>query len=122
MSPDGKLFVYSLNEKAQYSLWLGQTSGESAPILLRPLADTFYASLSFLSTVTASITFRREFASGKESLYRSACAWRRPEKLRENVPAWIAFRPGRRTICLRAQRPGTGQIDDRDRRRERRDR
>ena len=93
MSPDGKLFVYSLNEKAQCSLWVGQTGGESAPVLLRPLADTFYASLSFLSDSNRFYYVQTGVREWQGTLYRSPALGGVPEKLRENVPAWIAFAP-----------------------------
>lgn len=93
ISPDGKLVVYSLNEKARYSLWLGQTSGEGAPVLLRPLADTFYGSLSFLSDSNSFYYVETGVREWQGTLYRSPALGGVPEKLRENVPAWIAFAP-----------------------------
>lgn len=93
MSPDGKLIVYTLNEKAQSSLWLGQTSGESAPVLLRPLEDTFYASLSFLSDSNRFYYVQTGVREWQGTLYRAPAFGGVPEKLRENVPAWIAFAP-----------------------------
>ena len=108
MSRDGKLIVYSLNEKGQYSLWVGQTSGESAPILLRPLADTFYASLNFLSDSNHFYYVQTGVREWQGVLYRSAALGGVPEKLRENVPAWIAFAPDDKRFAFVRNDEATG--------------
>jgi DNA-binding winged helix-turn-helix (wHTH) protein/Tol biopolymer transport system component len=108
ISPDGKLFVYSLSEKAQFSLWLGHTSGESSPVLLRALADSSYASLSFLSDSNRFYYVQTGVREWKGVLYRSPALGGVPEKLRENVPARIAFAPDDERFAFVRNDEGTG--------------
>lgn len=92
LSPDGKLFIYSLNEKGQYSLWLGHTDG-GEPIRLRETAEASYDSLNFAPDSSGFYYVLREPRKFRGDLYKSPLFGGAPEKLREDVPSAITFSP-----------------------------
>ncbi len=92
LSPDGKLFVYTLNEKGRKSLWLGHTNG-GEPVLLRPAAEVSYDSLRFAPDGGSFYYVLTELRKFRGDLYRSPIFGGVPEKLRDDVPAAISFAP-----------------------------
>jgi len=90
ISPDGKLFAYSLN--GLNSLWLGHTSG-GEPIELRPPADINYRSLRFSRDSTALYYVATGGDMPKGSLFRLPVFGGVPEKLRDDVKTNISFAP-----------------------------
>ncbi len=100
LSPDGKLFAYSVSEGETRSLWLGHTDG-GEPIEIRPPANSIYLSLRFAPDGSSLYYVLSEnYQSG--ALYRIPVFGGVPEKIRDNVRWSITFAPdGKRFAFVR---------------------
>ncbi|HEX8248868.1 MAG TPA: winged helix-turn-helix domain-containing protein [Pyrinomonadaceae bacterium] len=94
LSPDGKLFAYTLQEKdGQRSLWLGHADGGGENVNLRPAAEVTIQGIAFAPD-GASVFYiiaSDEFERG--ALFKMRVFGGAPEKIRENVENFIAFSP-----------------------------
>ena len=92
LSPDGKLFAYTLAKDGEVGLWLGHVDG-GEPIALRPPAKVTYQSLNFSSDSNNLyfVVTGGEFSRGV--LFRMPVFGGVPEKLREGVYGKISFAP-----------------------------
>ena len=102
LSPDGKLFVYSVAEKdGRRSLWLGHTNG-GEPVKIRPPAEVIHQCLTFAPDGSMLFfTESEDFSPG--TLYRMPVFGGAPEKIKENIPEDITFAPdGNRFAFVRA--------------------
>jgi Tol biopolymer transport system component/DNA-binding winged helix-turn-helix (wHTH) protein len=98
LSPDGKLFAYTIGDKTK-TLLLGHTAG-GEPIELRPAADVAYRSLRFSpdSSRLYYVIIGKEYPTG--ALFRMSVFGSVPEKLRENVKTQIAFAPDMKQFAV----------------------
>lgn len=107
LSPDGKLFVYSIAEKdGRDSLWLGHVEG-GEPIQLRPPREIRYLDLTFAPD-GSSLYFIESADFSPGSLYKLPVFGGVPERIKENIPDDITFAPdGKRFAFVRGD--GTTQ-------------
>ena len=94
LSPDGKLFAYTLQEKdGRRSLWLGHVDGGSENVTLRPASDVTIQGITFAPDGGSLfyIVTSSEFESG--ALFKMPVFGGAPEKNRENIENFIAFAP-----------------------------
>jgi Tol biopolymer transport system component/DNA-binding winged helix-turn-helix (wHTH) protein len=106
LSPDGKLFAYSLQEKdGRRSLWLGHVDGGSENVNLRPASEITIHGIAFApdgGSVFYIIT-SDEFERG--ALFKMRVFGGAPEKVRENIENFIAFSPdGKQFVFVRNDR------------------
>jgi Tol biopolymer transport system component/DNA-binding winged helix-turn-helix (wHTH) protein len=108
ISPDGKLFAYSLLEKEQQSLWLGHVNG-GEPVRINGPVDAIYSSLTFapdggsLYYAVGENYGLSERPSGF-GLYRLPVFGGAAERIKDNVRSHIAFTPaGRQFAYVRNQ-------------------
>lgn len=96
LSPDGKLFAYSL--RGERGLWVGHTSG-GEPLQVRPSNEVRYRHFTFSpdSTEIYYVATGGEFSTG--ALLRISVFGGVPEKLRENIRTPIAFAPDMKRIA-----------------------
>ena len=97
VSPDGKLFVYTIPEGDRESLWLGHIDG-GEPIQIRAPADTAYLQLRFAPNGDSIYFVARE--PQKLVLYRMPVFGGAPEKLVDNLGG-LTFGPNGRIAFLR---------------------
>ena len=91
LSPDGKLFAYSVSEGEAKSLWLGHTDG-GEPIEIRPPANSIYLSLKFAPDGSSLYYVLSEnFQRG--ALYRIPVFGGASEKMRDDIRWSITFAP-----------------------------
>lgn len=100
LSPDGRFFVYTVNERgtSRYSLWLGQTDG-STDVQLLPLADFFYASRSFSADgnwIYYTAAEPRNFNNA--TLYKMQTLGGVPQKLATGINAYPVLSPDEKQI------------------------
>jgi len=102
LSPDGKLFVYSLAEKdGRRSLWLGHAEG-GEPKQIRSPAEVIHQCLTFAPD-GSSLYFTESADFSPGTLYRMPVFGGAPEKTKENIPNDITFAPdGKRFAFVRA--------------------
>ena len=101
LSPDGKLFVYSLAEKdGRRSLWLGHTEG-GEPVRIRQPAEVIHQCLTFAPDGSGLYFIESEnFSPG--ALYRMPVFGGAPEKIKDNIPNDVSFAPdGKRFAYVR---------------------
>ena len=91
LSPDGKLFAYSVGDGDANSLWLGHTDG-GEPIEIRPPANLLYQSLKFAPDGSSLYYVSSENYEGG-ALYRIPVFGGVPEKIRDDVHRAITFAP-----------------------------
>jgi eukaryotic-like serine/threonine-protein kinase len=111
LSPDGKMFVYSLYKDGQRSLWLGHVTG-GEPIALHPFADVSYRSLNFSpdSNSVYYVIVSAQYPRG--ALFRVPVFGSPPEKLREGVSGSISFAPDMKQFAFvrRDEEKGTSTL------------
>jgi Tol biopolymer transport system component/DNA-binding winged helix-turn-helix (wHTH) protein len=90
LSPDGKLFAYSISEGGLDSLWLGHVDG-GEPIQLRPPDHVIYLSLRFAPD-GSSIYYTSSENYDAGALYRMPVFGGAAEKIRDNFRN-LAFSP-----------------------------
>ncbi len=107
LSPDSRLFAFSMYEGSKTSLWLGYVDG-GEPIEIRPPAEMIYLSLRFSPDGTnlyyvSSENYRRG------DLYRIPVFGGAAEKVQDDVRGAVTFAPdGKRMAFVRADAE-TGQ-------------
>lgn len=105
LSPDGKLFAYTLQEKdGRRSLWLGHVDG-GENINLRPASEVTIHGIAFAPDGGSLfyILTSGEFERG--ALFKMRVFGGAPEKVRENVENFIAFAPdGKQFVFVRNDR------------------
>jgi Tol biopolymer transport system component len=69
LSPDGKLFAYTIDDLGQKSLWLGYVDGGNH-LLLRPAAEATYNALAFSSDNSHIYFSIRDDKNPKSTLYK----------------------------------------------------
>ena len=92
LSPDGKLFVYSMSKEGQQSLWLGHVNG-SEPLMLRPPSEASYRGLAFAPDGSSLYYVINDEHHPRGALYKSPVFGGPAEKLRERVDGPITFAP-----------------------------
>jgi Tol biopolymer transport system component/DNA-binding winged helix-turn-helix (wHTH) protein len=90
LSPDGKLFVYSLLEGDAQSLWLGHVDG-GEPVVIRPAANAVYRNLKFTPDGN-SIYYVISESLDNGALFKIPVFGGVPEKLADNFRG-LAFSP-----------------------------
>lgn len=105
LSPDGKLFAHSIQEKdGRQSLWLGHVDGSQSVALL-PAAEVTFSSIEFAPD-GASVFYNlssAEFEGG--AIFKLRVFGGVPEKISENVPGRFAVSPeGKRLAFVRSDR------------------
>ncbi|MBC7901066.1 MAG: PD40 domain-containing protein [Saprospiraceae bacterium] len=106
LSPDGKLFAYTLQEKdGRRSLWLGHVDGGSENINLLPATETTIHGIAF-APVGGSLFYiltGDEYDGG--ALFKVRVFGGAPEKIRERIGTYITFSPdGARYAFVRNDR------------------
>ena len=105
LSPDGKLFAYTLQEKdGRRSLWLGHVDG-GENVNLRPASDITIHGIAFAPDGGSLfyIITSAEFERG--ALFKTRVFGGAPEKIRENIENFIAFSPdGKQFVFVRGDR------------------
>jgi Tol biopolymer transport system component/DNA-binding winged helix-turn-helix (wHTH) protein len=98
LSPDGKLFSFSLREGEKESLWIGQVDG-GATLRIQPPVSAIFLTATFAPdgrslyyTMTDSLLPVSEFSS-TGALYRVPVFGGAPEKIRDHVRNRITFSP-----------------------------
>lgn len=94
LSPDGKLFAYTLQEKdGRRSLWLGHVDGGGENVNLRPASEVTIHGIAFAPDGGSLfyIITSGEFERG--ALFKIRVFGGAPEKIRENIENFIAFAP-----------------------------
>ena len=99
LSPDGKLFVYSIPEGDLESLWLGHVDG-GEPIQIRPPAEQAFMTLRFTPDGSA-IYYSTGDSHNNRSLYRIPVFGGAPEKIREDFNGLTFSSDGKRYAFLR---------------------
>ncbi len=108
ISPDGKLFVYSLQEKEQQSLWLGHVNG-GEPVRIHGPLDGIYMSLTFTPDGSSlyyalGANFGVSERLSDFSLYRMPVFGGSAEKIKDNIRSRVTFSPdGRQFAYVRNQ-------------------
>ncbi len=111
LSPDGKLFVYSLREGDQESLWLGHVDG-GQPIRIHPPVSAIFLSVTFTPDGSSLyytlgedlLPVSRSSSTG--ALYRLPVFGGAPEKIRDQVRNRVTFAPDGNQFAF--VRPGQG--------------
>ncbi|HEY3168531.1 MAG TPA: winged helix-turn-helix domain-containing protein [Candidatus Binatia bacterium] len=107
LSPDGKLFAYSLREGEKESLWLGHVDGGEAVQIHAP-ADVGYTNLTFAPD-GSRLYYSTTRGQTNAALYRLPVFGGAPERIRDNVRNHITFAPdGKRFAFVRPER-GSGK-------------
>jgi Tol biopolymer transport system component/DNA-binding winged helix-turn-helix (wHTH) protein len=105
LSPDGKLFAYTLQEKdGRRSLWLGHVDG-GENVNLRPASEITIHGIAFAPDGGSLfyIITSDEFERG--ALFKIRVFGGAPEKIRENIENFIAFSPdGKQFAFVRRDR------------------
>jgi Tol biopolymer transport system component/DNA-binding winged helix-turn-helix (wHTH) protein len=97
LSPDGKLFVFSIPEGEQESLWVGHVEG-GEPVQIRPPADVIYLSLKFTPDGNSIYyTVGENFGIG--TLYKLPVFGGAPQKIHDNISRF-SFAPGGQRIAF----------------------
>lgn len=111
LSPDGKLFVYTVQEKdGRQSLRLGHVEGTRDTILLEP-ADTTFFGVSFSADGGTLYFSQSRGPSSQPSLYKLAVFGGAPEKLSINISRFFAFSPvGDQIAFFRNDRTGERSV------------
>ncbi len=100
LSPDGKLFAYSMSEGEGRSLWIGHTDG-GEQLQIRPPANIIYLGLKFAPDgnglfYVSSENYRRG------ALFRIPVFGGAPEKIHDDIRRGVTFSPdGKRFAYLR---------------------
>jgi Tol biopolymer transport system component/DNA-binding winged helix-turn-helix (wHTH) protein len=97
LSPDGKLFVYSLPDGDLESLWLGHVDG-GEPIQIRPPADNSYLTMKFMPN-GSGIYYTVRDNSSNGTLYKIPVFGGAPEKIRDNLNS-LTFSPDARQFAF----------------------
>lgn len=102
LSPDGKFFAYSLQDRSSYrsSLWLGQTSGNS-DTQLHPVADLTYNPRSFSADgnhLYYTVSEPRSFDNG--TLYKIPVLGGVPQKLVHGISVYVVLSPDEKQIAF----------------------
>lgn len=101
LSPDGKLFAYSVEDGDANSLWLGHTDG-GEPIEIRPAANRIYPCLKFAPDGSSLYYVSSENYQGGGVLYRIPVFGGAPEKIRDGIRRTITLAPdGKRFAFVR---------------------
>jgi Tol biopolymer transport system component/DNA-binding winged helix-turn-helix (wHTH) protein len=99
ISPDGKLFVYSIPEGNLESLWLGHVDG-GEPIQIRPTADQSYETLRFTPD-GSGIYFSVSDRDRHSILYKMPVFGGAPEKLHDKLNSFSFSPDGKQFAFLR---------------------
>ncbi len=102
LSPDGKLFAYSVRERDSFrnSLWLGQTSGNS-DLQLRPTGDLIYNPRSFSADgnwLYYTLSNPRDFNNG--TLYKMTALGGVPQTLADGISVYAVISPDEKQIAF----------------------
>jgi len=111
LSPDGKLFAYSTQEKdGRRSLWLGHTSGGSEHVRLRASAEVSYLDIAFApdGDNLYYIASGGQFERG--TLFRMRVFGGAAEKVFENVESHLAFAPDGKQFAFIRRDQENGKI------------
>lgn len=98
LSPDGKLFVYSLREGEKESLWVGHVGGGDPMCIQAPISAIFLSATfapdgsSLYYTLSDNLLPVSRFSS-TGALYRIPVFGGAPEKIRDDVRNRITFSP-----------------------------
>lgn len=107
LSPDSRLFAFSMYEGSKTSLWLGYVDG-GEPIEIRPPAEMIYLSLRFSPDGT-SLYYVSSENYRRGDLYRIPVFGGAAEKVQDDVRGAVTFAPdGKRIAFVRADAE-TGQ-------------
>lgn len=106
LSPDGKLFAYSVQEKdGRQSLWLGHIDGGGESIQLRPSEEIVYQGIAFAPDGGSLFYNVSGEALGGGTIFKMRVFGGVPEKIRENVGSYITFAPdGKQFAFIRQDR------------------
>jgi Tol biopolymer transport system component/DNA-binding winged helix-turn-helix (wHTH) protein len=99
ISPDGKLFVYTVVDLDQESLWLGNVDG-GEPVEIRPPEHAIHTNLKF-DPDESSLYFTASENFGNGALYRMPILGGAPEKLRDNFHDMTFAPDGKQFAFLR---------------------
>jgi Tol biopolymer transport system component len=106
LSPDGKLFAYSVNDMGQKSLWLGHVDGGNH-LQLRPTApDADYFDLAFAPDST-HLYFSYKTDRSAAALYKIPVSGGAPEKVLDGIGSFSLSADG----SLIAYGQGVGESD-----------
>lgn len=97
ISPDGKLFAYSIPEGDQESLWVGHVDGGD-PIQIRPPSDDMYRAIRF-SPDGGIIYYSVNNNDRGTAIFKIPVFGGAPEKLRDNFGS-LAFSPDGKEIAF----------------------
>lgn len=95
LSPDGKLFAYTINEFGKQSLWLGQINGGDN-IQLRPAAETGYYTLAFSPDSDKVIFSYKDWTATTPTLAKMPVFGGASEKISDNVGFFALSADGNR--------------------------
>lgn len=102
LSPDGKFFAYTLENRNQRSLWVGNVDG-GEPIMLRPLVEGDYSNLNFAPDDGFLFYVLADGPHLHGALYKISIFGGVPEKIHDNVSSPIALSPdGKQFVFTRA--------------------
>jgi DNA-binding winged helix-turn-helix (wHTH) protein/Tol biopolymer transport system component len=93
LSPDGKLFVYSLLEGENQSLWIGQVGG-GEPVMIRPAASVVYTNLKFTPD-GKSVWYVLSENLGEGALYKIPVLGGVPEKVADRFHGFTVSPDGK---------------------------
>jgi Tol biopolymer transport system component/DNA-binding winged helix-turn-helix (wHTH) protein len=100
LSPDGKLFVYAIEEAERQSLWIGHIDG-GEPVQIRPPANLRYLDFQFTPD-GSSIYYAISENTAPPTLYKIPIFGGAPEKIQEQVRKFSFAPDGNRFTFLRS--------------------
>lgn len=109
LSPDGRMFAFSMHEGERSSLWLGYVDG-GEPIRIRPAAETIYRFLKFSPDGSnLYLVLSENYRRGE--LYRIPVLGGALEKLADDVISTVTFAPdGKQMAFVRSDRESGKQL------------
>ena len=100
LSPDGKLFAYTIDDLGQKSLWLGFVNGGNH-LPLRPAADAVYRTLAFSPDSTTLYFSVRDEQNPKGAMYKMPVSGGVPVKILDEIDNFVLSPDGRQVAIGR---------------------